>query len=40
MPSDHFASAVMTAILLTEIDPALGKLGVLRAALTVLGFPQ
>jgi hypothetical protein len=27
MPSDHFASAAMTAILLTEINPELGTLG-------------
>jgi membrane-associated phospholipid phosphatase len=36
MPSDHFASAAMTAILLTEIDPVLGGLGWAYALL--LGF--
>jgi membrane-associated phospholipid phosphatase len=36
MPSDHFATAAMTAILLTEIDPTLGRLGWSYALL--LGF--
>jgi membrane-associated phospholipid phosphatase len=36
MPSDHFASAIMTAILLAEIDPRLGTLGTGYALL--LGF--
>ena len=36
MPSDHFASAVMTAILLGERDPRLGALGFSYAVL--LGF--
>jgi membrane-associated phospholipid phosphatase len=36
MPSDHFASTAMTAILLTEIDPALGGLGWTYAVL--MGF--
>jgi membrane-associated phospholipid phosphatase len=33
MPSDHFASAAMTAILLAEIDPVLGACGWSYAAL-------
>ncbi len=33
MPSDHFASAAMTAILLGEIDPVLGACGVAYALL-------
>jgi membrane-associated phospholipid phosphatase len=33
MPSDHFASATMTAVLLAEIDPAIGACGWIYALL-------
>jgi membrane-associated phospholipid phosphatase len=35
MPSDHFASALMVAMLLAEIDPALGAAGTAYALLLV-----